>query len=270
MSRIAHTLSSRGNRKLLVPFLTVGYPTIDQSRRLAEIAIASGADMLELGMPFSDPLADGPDIQLSSHVALQNGVTLRHSLEVASHVRTGSNIPIVLMGYFNPLLAYGLERFVLDAARHGVDGFIIPDLPVDESAELRSLLATSCLASIFLVSPTSTPARMRMIDKHSTDFVYAVTVTGVTGRAAQFDDSTDEYLARLKRQLTKPFVAGFGVSDAVGARRLCQSADGVVVGSAIVRQIDPKDATGKGNLTRVGAFLTDLRRAIDHPAGSED
>lgn len=262
MNRISALMASMGSRKLLVPFLTVGYPNLQISHELAYAAIEAGADMLELGMPFSDPLADGPQVQLSSQVALQNGVNMKDVLKTAEAIRKRANIPLILMGYFNPVLAYGVGSFTSAARASGVDGLIIPDLPVEEANGYLGDMRANDLASIFLVAPTTTRERTRVIDKSCSAFVYAVTVTGVTGARSSFDSSTDNYLRRLKQQLTKPFVAGFGVSSPESARRLASHADGVVIGSKLISLVQGV-RSDKEAVRQVGAFLAGIRQTLN-------
>jgi tryptophan synthase alpha chain len=261
MNRISECVRRLNGRKLLIPFFTVGYPSIKASRDLVMTAIEAGADMIELGMPFSDPLADGPAIQYSSHVALQNGVKMRSILDQAKAVRSQSDIPLILMGYYNPILAFGLERFLRKAKQVEVDGFIIPDLPVEDAEALMTYCARLDLSNIFLVAPTSVRQRMTAIDIASTDFVYAVTVAGVTGTGKRFGSDTARYLRQLRTKLSKPFVAGFGVDRPETARRMCCYADGVVIGSALVQLVKeaPNIRTARD---RVGKFLRHTRQAI--------
>jgi tryptophan synthase alpha chain len=259
--RIREVLEGRGRHKLLVPFFTVGYPSFRTSLDLVKAGIDAGADLVELGMPFSDPMADGPDIQLSSHVALQKGASLARVFEAVAAVRKYSQVPLILMGYYNPVFAMGPEKFSATAAAVGADGLIIPDLPVSESDELRLPAEAAGLSTVFLVSPTSSPARVRLIDSACTDFAYAVTVTGVTGGRAGFNRDTDAYLKGLKRRLSKPFVAGFGVSSPETARQLARYADGVVIGSALIKtyRTAPSRLTG---IRAVGRLLSSLRKAL--------
>lgn len=248
-------------RKLLIPFFTAGYPSLEATVDYVKVAEHAGADIIELGVPFSDPLADGPEIQFSSYSALQDGVTVKKIFNLVKEIRTFSAIPLVLMGYYNPMLAYGIDKFISDAARDGVDGLIIPDLPVEEADEVRSAAEKSDVSLIFLVSPTSTKERIRMVDVSSTDFVYAVTVTGVTGTGKKFDQKTDQYLRQLKGSLSHKFVAGFGVSSPETAQRLARFADGVVIGSAIVKLIRTSPTT-KSSVGEVQKFLASVRAAL--------
>lgn len=261
MSRIADVVMKPRAGKLLVPFFTAGFPDMKTTVALVKAAADAGADMVELGMPFSDPLADGPEIQHSSKAALDNGTDLRAILKAVEQLQREVDLPLILMGYYNPLLTYGETRFLKRAASVGVDGFIIPDLPVEEAAGFKTAVESNRMSAVFLVAPTSSPDRVRLIDKYSTDFIYAVTVTGVTGAGRTFGTDTDRYMRRLKKQLTKPFVAGFGVSSAESARRLARYADGVVIGSALVKII--RNATDRRScLKQVTDFLSKIRRAL--------
>jgi len=249
-----------GDGKLLVPFFTAGFPDFRTSLDLVEVACDCGADLVELGMPFSDPLADGPLIQYSSRVALANGINLRKILTGVEALRARVQKPIILMGYYNPVLTYGQDRFLTEAAAAGVDGFIIPDLPVEEAAAFRDAAKHRELSVVFLVAPTSSEERIALIDRRSTDFVYAVTVTGVTGTCKAFDQSTDRYLRRLRTTLRKRFVAGFGVSSPEIARRLTRYADGVVIGSALVGILRAAKSR-QAALRQVARFLKAVRKA---------
>lgn len=261
-NRIRQRLAQTDNRrKLLIPFLTAGYPDRKTFRNLVMMAADSGADIIEIGIPFSDPLADGPAIQYSSQVALGNGISLNEILKTVSELRSNLQIPLVLMGYYNPVLAYGLESFMKSSATSGVDGLIIPDLPIDEAVEFKKLAEIFGLSMIFLAAPTSTDKRIKQIDCMSSDFVYAVTVTGVTGAGKKFDKSTDNYLKHLKSILKLPFVAGFGVSSTADARRLTRYAEGVVIGSALINIV----RSAKNNrqaVMDVGKFLMSIRKAL--------
>lgn len=251
----------RNGRKLLIPFLTAGYPDRRTFASLIKAVAETGADIIEIGIPFSDPLADGPAIQYSSQKALANGISLHEILKIVKDLRSNLQTPLVLMGYYNPILAYGLESFVKSAAASGVDGLIIPDLPIDEAVQFKKLAETAGLSMIFLAAPTSADQRIKQIDRMSSDFVYAVTVTGVTGAGKKFDLSTDNYLKHLKSLLESPFVAGFGVSSPADARRLTRYADGVVIGSALIEFI--RAAKNKRQaVTKVESFLRGIRKAI--------
>jgi tryptophan synthase alpha chain len=263
MNRIESLLSKTKATKLLIPFFTAGYPTFDASLSYVRTAANSGANMIEIGIPFSDPLADGPEIQHASQIALEQGTSLKRILEGVTELRKTVNIPLILMGYFNPILAYGTAKFFADAKTSGVDGLIIPDLPIEEAEEIITLAKKADISLIFLVAPTTSPERIKLIDRATTGFVYAVTVTGVTGvtgRQKVFDQSTDTYLKRLQKTLRHPFMAGFGVNSPESAARLCQYSDGVVIGSALIKLI--RETNGKAN-EAIGQFLRQIRQQID-------
>ena len=261
-NRVSTLMNSPNRRKLLVPFVTVGYPTFAMSRQLAETAIEAGADMLELGMPFSDPLADGPQVQLSSQIALQNGTGLGDLFKLTVEIRRGTDIPILAMGYYNPLLSRGLDRFLREAKSAGIDGLIIPDLPPEEAGPFLDQASKHNISSVFLVAPTSAARRVKLIEQQCTDFVYAVTVTGVTGAGRTFDEQTDQYLSSLRKQLRKPFVAGFGVSSGASAMQLCRNADGVVIGSALIRLVEESGRAERAVGT-VSDFLKSVRESLN-------
>ena len=262
MNRIRRLVNAKGQRKLLVPFFTAGYPNLSKSLQYVRAAANAGADIVEIGIPFSDPVADGPAIQYSSQVALKKGTTLAAILGSVRKLRKSIDIPLVLMGYYNPLLSFDLKRFFNQAAKAGVDGLIVPDLPVEEATQFSALAKHYKISLIFLVAPTSDDNRIKMIDRLSDDLVYAVTVTGVTGSRSGVAKETEAYLKDLRSKLSKPFVAGFGVSSAQSARRLANSADGVVIGSALI-DIIRKSSDQKSAVRKVTHLLTSIRRALD-------
>jgi tryptophan synthase alpha chain len=235
-------------RPALVGFLTAGFPSRETFKRnLAEVA--SACDVVEIGVPFSDPMADGSTIQRASFAALGNGVTLQWILdEVAGAQRSA---PILLMSYLNPLLAFGLDRLPRAAAAAGVSGFIVPDLPFEESADLKSALDGEGLALVQMVTPVTPPARLEMLCAAAQGFVYAVTMTGTTGKSAEVPDSVLEYMDRVKRCSRVPVCAGFGIRSRAQVERFASHVDGVVVGSALVEALE------RG--ADVGAFLRSLR-----------
>ncbi len=261
MTRVSKLLAERGQRKLLVPFFTSGYPSARVALDLIRAGIDAGADMVEIGMPFSDPMADGPEIQLSSGVALTNGATMADTMRLVEAVRRHTDTPIVLMGYFNPVQAFGADKFARTVSRSGANGLIIPDLPFEESDELSQPAAEHKLSMVYLVAPTSTAARVRKIDRACSDLVYAVTVTGVTGGGSSFDRSTDSYLKSLRQSLKKPFVAGFGVSSPDSAARLARYADGVVIGSALIKTFRSAK-NHKAGIREVSRLLAGIRRRL--------
>lgn len=226
-------------RTAVIPFVTVGYPTLARSEAWALGAIRGGADLLEIGVPFSDPLADGPTVQRTSQVALEQGTTLRHALELARTLRQqhGVTIPIVLMGYYNPILRYGLDQLAADCAAAGIDGYIVPDLPAEESDDLLAAFRRQGLDLIYLLAPTSTEARIAAVGERASGFIYCVSLTGVTGQRDSLPDLTG-YLARVRAHTQTPIAIGFGVSRPEHVRQIGEVADGAVVASAMINYLD--------------------------------
>jgi tryptophan synthase alpha chain len=218
---------------------------------------AAGAAMVEIGIPFSDPLADGPTIQESSGIALKNGVTIDGIFRSVKEIRASTEIPVILMGYINPILKYGTERFLAAARDSGVDGLIVPDMPPEESEDLRTSSSQNGISNIFLIAPTSSDDRIRTLDGLSTDFTYCVSVTGVTGARSSFGEHFDEFLQRVKHNTSKPFVVGFGIKRKEQVRRIAHTADGAVVGSALLNAMKNAD-TASGAADAAAAFLTTL------------
>ncbi len=239
----------------LIGFLTAGFPS---RRRFKQdlAAVAGGCDVVEIGVPFSDPMADGATVQRASFAALADGVTLPWILDELRSIEPRHAVPILLMSYLNPLLAFGMERLPLAAARAGVSGFIVPDLPFEESAELHQALEAEGLALVQMVTPVTPPERLKMLCREAKGFVYAVTMTGTTGRSAdgKFADVPREileYMDRVKELAEVPVCAGFGIRSARQVARLAPHVDGVVVGSALVETLERGED--------VGAFLKSLR-----------
>jgi tryptophan synthase alpha chain len=225
-------------RAALMPYLPLGYPTLDISTRLIRAVADAGADVIELGVPFSDPLADGPVIQRATHIALQNGMTLAKGLEMVRLARAeGVSIPLVLMGYYNPILRFGVEAFARGARDAGADGVIVPDLPPEEAGALDAACRAHELDLIFLAAPTSIPARLRKIADATRGYVYLVSVVGVTGARDRVAANLEELVARVRAVTSKPVCVGFGIANAESARQVAQIADGVIVGSALVSRI---------------------------------
>jgi len=250
------------NQKLLSLFLTAGFPQIDATVPLLKLLDEAGADLIELGIPFSDPLADGPTIQRTSQIALQNGVTLKKVLEMAAAVKSKLRPPLILMGYYNPILQFGPEKFAQAAAKAGVQGLIIPDLPPEENLALREIAGHLSMSLIYLVSPNTSPERLQLIDRLTTSFIYAVSITGVTGARANVADSAREFLQNLRPQVRHPLLVGFGVSNAAEARTLSRFCDGVIVGSALLTQIEKNDLTADG-IKKTSEFIRELRDGLN-------
>ncbi len=226
-----------GGRPALVAYVTAGFPRRDGFlQQLA--AVADAADVVEIGVPFTDPMADGTTIQRSSRAALAQGVSLRWILDELSRPRPPSRAPLLLMSYLNPLLAYGLDRLPQDAARAGIAGFIVPDLPFEECEDLRAALAARGLALVQFVTPVTPTERIQMLCAASSGFIYAVTMTGTTGRNVAVPPEVLQYFARVKRISPLPVCAGFGIRSREQVERLSPHVDGVIVGSALVEVLE--------------------------------
>ena len=239
MSAIKNYISIKNDsgKKVLSIFLTAGYPSLYNFIDLAKTVINSGADMIELGIPFSDPLADGPTIQKSSQWALDNGVNLRAVLKYCEQIKSITNIPIILMGYSNPILKYGYNHFLTDAVNSGADGLIVPDIPLEEYDSFFSQAATK-LDVILLTTPTSSNERIKKIDEISKGFVYCVSVTGTTGVKESFSESNLKSINRTREQITNnKMLIGFGISKAEDVKQVIPFCDGVIVGSAVINSL---------------------------------
>ncbi|MEO6457566.1 MAG: tryptophan synthase subunit alpha [Chloroflexia bacterium] len=245
MSRIpaAFRRLKKNNEAALVPYLTVGYPSLQTTRTLLPVIARQGADMIELGVPFSDPLADGATIQRASQAALEAGVTLSDCLSVAAEARRSNEVPILLMSYYNPLHKYGLEQFAEDAASSGVDGLIVPDLPPDEASDLKTACDTHNIDVIFLLAPTSTEERIRRVTEMASGFIYCVSLTGVTGARAELSQALPDLISRVRPHTDLPLVAGFGISTPEQVAEVITVADGAIVASALINLIEilPED-----------------------------
>jgi tryptophan synthase alpha chain len=242
-------------------FITAGFPHRDSTVPLALAIAGAGADIIELGIPFSDPVADGPVIQSSSDVALRNGTDVAGVIAAAAAIRERSGIPIVLMGYTNPVLSYGLEKFFHDCAAAGVDGTILADSPPEESTEYRNCASSHDICTVFLAAPTTSDLRCEAIDRLSTGFVYCVSITGITGRSGGIGPDAVNFVKRARAHVTKnPLLVGFGISTPADARMMGTYSDGVIVGSALIRAI----SAGHADPAAAGAALTaSMRSALD-------
>ncbi len=245
-------------RAAFLPYFPIGYPTYAESLDAIVAMAEQGVDGFEIGIPFSDPLADGPVIQAATQIALENGTTVRQCLEAVRELRArGVTQPMLLMGYVNPVLAYGVEEFVGDAKAAGADGLIIPDLPPEEGAQVDAACTGEGMAHVYMIAPTSSAARIALVGKRATGFIYVVSLTGITGVRAELPPTLTEFIARVKAQITDvPLVIGFGISKPEQARRMSDLVDGFIVGSALVR-------AGKEGVSAVRELAGTLRRALD-------
>jgi tryptophan synthase alpha chain len=257
MTRISETfrrLMKKGH-KAFIPYVMAGDPSPDKTVEMVHVLEESGADIIEIGVPFSDPLADGPTIQRASERALKNCMTLRKAISLVRDLRQSTQVPLVLMTYFNPVFKYGIEDFIGNARVAGVDGVIIPDLPPDEAADFIKLSRKASLDTIFLLAPTSTEERIRKVTKASSGFIYYVSMTGITGANLSLDGSMETLISSIKKFTDKPVAVGFGISTPDEASVVSRVADGVIVGSAIVKRLH--DAPDE-----VRDYLAGLREAI--------
>lgn len=258
-SRIARRFVERTaeGRTTLIPYVTAGFPEVATTARLLRALDDAGADIIELGIPFSDPLADGPTIQASSFRALENGVTVEVVLDMVREFRTDRETPLVLFTYLNPVFHYGLERFCADAAEAGADGILLTDLPAGSDPDLEGILERAGLDLIRLLAPTTAPDRIARVAEGGRGFLYYISRTGVTGARQALRAELADEVDGLRARVGLPVAVGFGISSPEQAREVAGVADGVVVGSALIQRLD---ATG---IEGAAAFVASLRRAMD-------
>jgi len=258
VDRLAATFTARKKegRKALIIYLCAGDPSLEATMTAVKELAAAGADIIELGVPFSDPVADGPVIQAASNRALASGTNLRKVVELVQELRAQVTIPLVLMSYYNPLLQYGLTRLAADLATAGGDGLIIPDLSLEESSPLREALGAEGMAAIHLVAPTTPGERLKKIAAAASGFIYCVSLTGVTGIREGLPPGIKEYLLRVRAVTDLPLSIGFGISNPEQARLLAPLCDGIIVGSAFIRTLHEK------GLTAAIQLVQNLRQAL--------
>jgi tryptophan synthase alpha chain len=261
MSRIEWVFKKLKNKRAaFIPFVVAGDPDLKTTEALVLKMAERGADMIELGIPFSDPLADGPTIQAASQRALKNGVNLKEIFRTAERLK-GISAPLVLMTYFNPVFQYGLKNFAEDCHCHGVNGVIIPDLPPEEAGPWIKEAKPLKLDTIFLLAPTSSTERIKLASRMSTGFLYYVSITGVTGTRGKLPDELEQPIGQIKKYSQKPVAVGFGISTPEQVRETSRIADGVIVGSAIVKMIE-ENLKHPDLVTRVGSFVASLAEAL--------
>jgi len=254
-------------RPAVIPFVPAGWPEADATPEIVQAAIAGGADALELGLPFSDPLADGPANQQAYYEALQQGVTPVTVLDNVRELRaTGVQIPLIIMGYVNPMLAYGAERWVRDAVEVGIDGLIVVDLPPGEARELEEPARAAGLHMIYLVAPTSTSERLQLVAEHASGFVYCVSLTGTTGARAELSKELPQFIARVRAHTKLPLAVGFGISERRHVEEVGAVADGAVIGSAFVRAISEAPRDERASVVR--GFLERMTGRASTPAAA--
>jgi tryptophan synthase alpha chain len=247
-------------RPIFMPYFPVGYPDLETSIDVLEALARHGADLIEVGLSFSDPLADGPVIQKATQVALEKGITVRKCLEAVKELRRrGVEIPLVLMGYYNPILAYGLENFVADALEAGADGFIVPDLPMEEAEEFSSALSAGEAPLIQMLAPTTSSERMETIARNARGFIYLVSVTGVTGERKSISEGLSDLIGRVREHASVPVCVGFGIGTPEQAKEVGGLADGVIVGTACVRAVGSSEKPGAAAKEFAAAFQEALK-----------
>jgi len=256
LSRIA-SVFVRSNSTALIPYITVGYPSVETSLKVVPLLASSGCDIIELGIPFSDPLADGATIQQASYEALTQGVTPWVCFEVAHKLRQQVEVPLVFMTYYNPVLKFGLEQFCSKCAEVGRGGLFIPELPPEEGQELEPSTRSHGLDLIYLLSPTSTEERIQLVASKASGFIYLVSVTGVTGARNELPRELESFVTRVRKRTEKPLCVGFGVSTPEQARRIAEVADGVIVGSRILQLIKENNS-----LKSLRLFIKGLRDVL--------
>lgn len=256
IAEMFETAKSQG-RAAFMPYFPIGYPTYDESIEAITLMAEAGVDGFEIGIPFSDPIADGPTIQAATQVALENGTTVKKCLEAVKTLRErGVTQPMIMMGYANPFVAYGIEQFVKDAKAAGADGLIIPDLPPEEAAMFAGICEQEDMGLVFFLAPTSNAKRIEMTTKHAKGFIYVVSLTGITGARTDLPEYLTEFIGRLRKNTTIPLVLGFGISTPDHARQVSELMDGFIVGSALVR-------AGREGVPAVRELAKTLRDAID-------
>lgn len=247
-------------RAALMPYITLGFPTPAASVAVAEALAQSGADLIELGVPFSDPLADGPTIQRSTQVALEQGMRVSNCFDLVRQIRArGVAVPLLLMGYVNPILAYGVERYVQALVDCGADGLIVPDLPVEEAAAMEAACRERGCALVYLAAPTSTPERLEALAAHTSGFLYLVSVTGVTGAREGLARGLADFAARARAAARTPLAVGFGIARPEQAAAVARFADGVIIGSALIQAVDGSDDPAQA----AREFLVPIRQALE-------
>lgn len=264
MSRIKNTFNrlKKRNEKALIPYIMAGDPDLAATKALISAMAKAGSDIIEIGAPFSDPLADGPTIQRAAIRSLGNHTSIADVLGLVADLRKETEIPLILMTYYNLIFKYGEERFAADASFSGLDGVILPDLPPEEAGTLVAAAKKSGLDTIFLLAPTSTDERIRLVARASHGFIYYVSITGVTGSALSQDASIKQAVERIKAVTDKPVAVGFGISSPAQAAEIASSgADGVIVGSALVKIIE--EAAGAGDLVdKAASFVRRLKQGV--------
>jgi tryptophan synthase alpha chain len=251
------------NKKKLITFITGGDPNFETSKKIIKTIVENGADIIEIGIPFSDPMADGPTIQLSSTRAIKQGINLDHIFSICKDLRnTNNDIPIILMGYYNVVFHYGLEKFVYECQQNGIDGLIIVDLQPEEDPELLSAIQSTDLDLIRLIAPTTNSKRLEKILKNSSGFLYYVTITGITGQKSVNLADLKQSITNIKNKTKLPVVSGFGIKNREQVKKVCKISDGAVVGSSIVKIIENNINNENKMIALVANFVKQLKESI--------
>jgi len=245
----------------LITYITAGDPSLKDTKDIVLKLESSGADIIELGIPFSDPMADGPTIQFASERGISSGATLKKILMLVKQIRKQTEIPIILFGYYNPFFIYGLDKFASDAKKVGVDGVLVVDLPPEESSEFKNCLDKENLDLVFLLAPTSTTERIKLVSKNSSGFIYLVSVTGVTGERPNMNYSLQPLISEIRKYSNLPIGIGFGVSSSEQAEKISSFADAVIVGSALVKIIEKNGCNKDTVLKEMGDLTKELSEA---------
>ena len=258
MSRLESVFKQK-QHKALIAYITVGYPSIDATLKMVPLLAECGCDIVELGIPFSDPMADGATIQQASFKALKNGVTTALCLDIAKQISKKTNVPLVFMTYYNPIYRYGLEKFCHDCVASGIDGLIVPELPPEEGDELGNLAGKSGVDLIYLLAPTSVDERIRLVASKSRGFIYLVSIAGVTGARNELPPDLGKYITKVKLFAKQPVCVGFGISTPEQAAQVAKTADGVIIGSKLIQLMETDDTV----MTATQGFIREVRKALE-------
>ena len=258
MSRIESVFKPK-NHKALIAYVTVGYPSIEATLKVVPLLAECGCDIVELGIPFSDPMADGATIQRASFKALENGVSTTLCLDIAKKLSKKTSVPLVFMTYYNPIYQYGLKKFCNDCVAAGIDGLIVPELPPEEGDELGNLAGKSGVDLIYLLAPTSIEERIKLVAGKSHGFIYLVSIAGVTGARNELPPDLDKFILKVKQFAKQPVCVGFGISTPEQAAQVAKTADGVIIGSKLIQLMETDDIA----MTATQSFIRETRKALD-------
>ena len=259
MSRL-ESVFKQINHKALIAYVTVGYPNIEATLKVVPLLADCGCDIVELGIPFSDPMADGATIQHASFKALENGVNTARCMDIAKKLNKNTNVPLVFMTYYNPVYQYGLKKFCSDCVAAGIDGLIIPELPPEEGDELGNLASKSGVDIIYLLAPTSAEERIKLVARKSRGFIYLVSIAGVTGTRSELPPDLGKFILKVKQFAKLPVCVGFGISTPKQAAQVAKTADGVIIGSKLIQLLETDDTA----MTATQSFIRETRKALDN------